>query len=194
MGGIRAVGYISNRDLNNDQPGYINRLKDDLLRLGAFGFENWWCRVYPFAPKEGGTDIRFVTFSDTDVTVTVRGEGFLVTDKAFEEMLRELAGSNHKPIQFKVDGMVAQLGDFKVRYGAISWKDRQSGVLLDIEYMPVQILSVDFSLLFKSVIRLMTNVNVKLFPQAAESRMEFDFVNLGGQYVQLMTEVSALSV
>jgi hypothetical protein len=188
MGGIRAVGYIPHKELNNDQPGYINHLKDDLLHLGAFGFETWFCRVFPFS------EVKFIAFSDTDMTITARGEGCLVTDKAFEEMLRELIGSNHKPVEFKVDGMVAQLGDFKVRYGSISWKDRHAGVLLDIEYMPIQSLSVDFPLLFRSVLKLMTSVNVKLFPLVSGGRTEFDFMHLGAQYMELMKEVIALAV
>lgn len=83
---------------------------------------------------------------------------------------------------------MAQLGDFKIRYGVVLTKEKPVGILFDIEYLPVSKLSVNFKLIFQSVCQMMNLPNINLITPEPDPEKEYSFTILGQDYLKLIKE------
>jgi hypothetical protein len=188
--GIRALGYFLSSDLATDPTGLMDQFRQALFRLGAFGFENWYCSVFPMcdSSRQKEADIRVICFIDSPEMIVSRNGLCLVGDSNFFNLMQDL-GFQRRPETFRIEGYMAQLGDFKIRYGIATSKDRTDktcGVLLDLEYLPVQLLNADFSALFSSIYKMISKDPLRYeFPQK-EPGQEYDTLHLGQQYAKVI--------
>lgn len=187
--GIRALGFLPIRS-KEQQNEFMIKLKDELFKLGAFGFEEWNAQVSLYHRE--GTEMKLIKFGDSNETIVVKDDLFLTADSVFQTLLPDLRLT--KNVFAEMIGRMAQLGDFKIRYGSIARENKQTcGIILDIEYLPTQLLSGDFTMLFQSVVGLMTKEYVKLYTpevdEDSEARGEtYSFVHLGKEYMKLLID------
>lgn len=185
--GIRAVGFLKPSEYGDDASKYLNKFREHLFQLGAFGFETWTCKIYS---RKAQTDsiLRLISFNDTpDQNILITKSTTLVGDANFQSVLKDIGLPFDKTLIFKIDGSMAQLGDFKVRYGVSIVKEKQVGILFDIEYLPVTKLSVNSDLIFSSVCKTM-DLQAKLYtPQNSESN-EYNFSCLGQNYIRILLD------
>ena len=185
--GIRTVGLILPGDdgYGIDTASFLHKLQQDLYKLGAFGFEDWNAEVY-FEKKESIESI--IIFNDTpNQIIAIHDDNILVGDSSFLPLLKDIGVSiSSIPLRFNIKGKMAQLGDFKIRYGVVSGKgDRK--ILVDIEYLPSVLLSISYEKLFESVCNLL-NIKISLLfpPIIPEPPTKFSFAHLGRLYIQLL--------
>jgi hypothetical protein len=193
MGGIRSVGLISGKDIPGDPGTFMEQFREDLFRLGAFGFDNWHvtiCSLSRPEPELKLKEIKLIRFTDTSDVIAVKDDQYLIADGAFESVLTDI-GLKLQANTAVIDGIIAQLGDFKIRYGLMKLGPKMAGIILDVEYLPVRLLSADFSLLFDSVAQLMTTVPVQFDIPSPAPGSEFSLFHLGKQYQNLFTRVTA---
>mgnify|MGYP001090870403 CR=1 FL=1 len=193
--GIRAVGFLKAKDMKTDVNTFLNNFREGLFSLGSFGFDNWRCRIDKFVsnnPNNSNNNsglidaiVKLITFSDTNEVIVENSNEILISDSSFTGFLHNVGLS--KKIQIcRIEGSMAQLGDFKVRYGAV-YNQSFTGILFDIEYLPVNLLTSNFKPLFDSVISMMSESNQTpielLLPE--EPNVEFSFKHLGQLYFQI---------
>ena len=197
--GIRALGFLKPEDYKEGPEKFLAAFRENLFKLGAFGFETWEAKIFSHKKdKNSDSAIRLLYFNDTpdqNILITHTKE-ILVGDSHFPSLLKNIGFAfDKKPCVFKVNGLMAQLGDFKVRYGIAQAKiqnaEKTVGILFDIEYLPVSKLSVDFNLIFSSVCEMMNLSNISLItPQPENSedqQQEYSFMILGHDYMQLLS-------
>ena len=190
--GIRALGFLPLKP-TDDQTSLMQGLKTELTRLGAFGFEQWQCAIKSLIPgkdRSGDRDVKLITLSDTESMIAIHGDVCLTGDQAFHQQLTQSFGLRDSGRSVVIQGgYMAQLGDFKIRYGLISL-NKQNRIVFDIEYLPVQLLSSDFSMLFTSVLKMMTQREIKLYPPKVAPGETYSFASLGIEYLRLVEEAS----
>jgi hypothetical protein len=193
---IRSLGLIAAKDIPGDPGTFMNQFREDLFRLGAFGFDNWRVLISTLSRAEADAkprdvkEIRLIRFTDTSDVIAVKDDNFLIADGAFESLLTDI-GLKVQPNPPAIDGIIAQLGDFKIRYGLMKLGARMAGIVLDVEYLPVRLLSADFSMLFNSVAKLMTSAPVYFSVPAPAGDTEFSLFHLGKQYQDLLAHVAS---
>jgi hypothetical protein len=201
---IRCLAYLQPSDLQTDPANFRQQFRESLFRLGAFGFDNWQAWISTFSKKESPIEIKLIRFTDTSDVIAFKAQDsaphYLIADGAFAALLRDVGLVETKDarpglVPFSVDGMIAQLGDFKIRYGTVM-RPRMEGVLLDIEYLPATLLTADFRTLFQSVCRLLLGttttpaIEPKFYLPEIEQGAEYSFVHLGRDYMRLVGELS----
>lgn len=196
--GIRAIGFLSVKDMKTDISAFLIKFREGLFTLGSFGFDTWFCRMEKNVSNnsnnnnglQASTDaeVRLISFSDTDEVIVGYSNGILISDKSFNGFLNDV-GLSKKTLICRIEGAMAQLGDFKVRYGTVFCQaSTAAGILFDIEYLPVNLLTADFKPLFDSVINMMTESNqaqIELILPPEEPDAEFSFKHLGELYFQI---------
>jgi hypothetical protein len=190
--GIRSVGLIPAKDIPGDPGTFMDQFRENLFRLGAFGFDNWHVTIFTLSRSDADQkvkEIRLIRFTDTSDVIAVKDNNYLIADGAFESLLTDI-GLKLQANPFVTDGIIAQLGDFKIRYGVMKLATKVAGIILDVEYLPVRLLSADFSMLFTSVAKLMTNVQVQFDVPPSTSEVEFSLFHLGKQYQHLLTRLT----
>jgi hypothetical protein len=191
--GIRSVGLIAPKDIPGDPGTFMETFREDLFRLGAFGFDNWHVTICGLSRLDNdpkSKEIKLIRFTDTSDVIAVKDDQFLIADGAFESLLTDI-GLKPQANTFATDGVIAQLGDFKIRYGVMKVGPRMAGIVLDVEYLPIRLLSSDFSMVFESVAQLMTNVPVQFDVPAPATDVEFSLFHLGKQYQNLLVRITA---
>lgn len=185
--GIRAVGFLKPGDYGDDASKYLNKFREYLFQLGAFGFETWTCKI--FSKKQDANLTRLIQFNDTpDQNILISNILTLVGDANFPSVLSDIGlAFDKKTLIFKIDGSMAQLGDFKVRYGIAIAKEKQVGILFDIEYLPVTKLSVNPELIFSSVCKTM-DLQIKLYTPQSSPTEEYSFTCLGQDYLKVLLD------
>lgn len=192
--GIRAIGFLSIKDMKTDISTFLNKFREGLFTLGSFGFDTWRCQMEKYMTTNsnsisGGSvdpEVKLIKFSDTNEVIVGYSNGILISDKSFNGFLHDVGLSKKMQI-CRIEGSMAQLGDFKVRYGAV-YIQAQVGILFDIEYLPVNLLTADFRPLFDSVMNMMTESNqaqIELILPPEEQNAEFSFKHLGELYFQI---------
>lgn len=192
--GIRAIGFLSIKDMKTDISTFLNKFREGLFTLGSFGFDTWRCQMEKYMTNNsnsisGGSvdpEVKLIKFSDTNEVIVGYSNGILISDKSFNGFLHDVGLSKKMQI-CRIEGSMAQLGDFKVRYGAV-YIQAQVGILFDIEYLPVNLLTADFRPLFDSVMNMMTESNqaqIELILPPEEQNAEFSFKHLGELYFQI---------
>ena len=89
--GIRALGFLKPSDYGNDTK-FIASLRENLFKLGAFGFENWQAKIYSLR-KDKSTEpaIRLLCFNDTpDQNILITRGSILVGDSHFQNLLKNI--------------------------------------------------------------------------------------------------------
>lgn len=192
--GIRAIGFLSIKDMKTDIITFLNKFREGLFTLGSFGFDTWHCHMEKYMKNSAGNsnsadpEVRIIKFSDTNEVIVGYANGILISDKSFNGFLHDVGLSREKMPICSIEGSMAQLGDFKVRYGAVDYSQTQAGILFDIEYLPVNLLTADFKPLFDSVISMMTEssqAQIELILPPEEPNAEFSFKHLGELYFQI---------
>jgi hypothetical protein len=193
--GIRALAFLAQKDFHKDPGLFTDESREALFRLGAFGFETWTCTVYQMLEGQkkdsASSEVRVFAFSDCPEVITLRSDIYLVADSAFVAFLTDL-GFLRRPDLYKVEGSMAQLGDFKIRYGVLSARERGDkvcGIVIDLEYLPAQLLTADFSALFQSVCRLITKEEMKFCIQPPEREKEYSLLHLGRHYSEMIRQI-----
>lgn len=182
--GIRAIGFQTLNEIKGDPAAYINSFKEALIDKGAFGYENWRCRIQ----HATDLDVRIISFTDSpNEMIVVKDPILLVTEASFSNILRDI-GLNKKTNPYKIEGGMIQLGDFKIRYGIATAKEKPYGVLFDIEYLPTILLSVDYTALFASVCNIMKlTINLSV-PAVEGSGAKYSYTHLGQHYLKIIKE------
>ncbi|OHT13904.1 hypothetical protein TRFO_15781 [Tritrichomonas foetus] len=196
--GIRAIGFLKHKDLKLDINTFLNKFREGLFRLGAFGFDSWRCKMENISNNNNNSEaeVKLITFGDSSEVIAGYHDKILIADSSFYGILRDV-GLTKKTQICRIEGAMAQLGDFKVRYGTVLTKDsKPSAILFDIEYLPASLLTADFKALFDSVLSMMTESNqVKidlLLPPIQENeKVEFSFKDLGELYFQVKDQIIA---
>lgn len=199
--GIRAICFLPSRNMNDDNildiSQYLSTFREGLFKLGAFGFDKWVCSFERIVGNTqnaaDSSEINIIYFNDAnEVIVGFNDNQILIGDSSFPSIFPELGMNKKMPI-FRVDGDMAQLGDFKIRYGTMynpskEKQEKQYGILFDIEYLPVHKLNTDYKPLFDSVLALLTEKTDHHPPQlflAPKAQEEFTFQHLGYLYFQI---------
>jgi len=186
--GIRALVFVKSNEYKNDPIVYLNKLKDELFRLGAFGFESWHCRVTS-AKKDNSNDIvvnMFQFMDNPECNAVLSKKETIIGDSAFLKNIGSI-GFTKKNLLVKIEGSMAQIGDFKVRYGITSFKDKQIGILIDLEYLPITSMSVDFKLIFNGFLSLIGNKSDLVYTQS-QNDAEYKFIHLISTYQQVFKD------
>lgn len=192
--GIRAIGFLSIKDMKTDISTFLNKFREGLFTLGSFGFDTWRCQMEKYMTNNSNSissgsvdpEVKLIKFSDTNEVIIGYSNGILISDKSFNGFLHDVGLSKKMQI-CRIEGSMAQLGDFKIRYGAV-YIQAQVGILFDIEYLPVNLLTADFRPLFDSVMNMMTESNqaqIELILPFEEQNVEFSFKHLGELYFQI---------
>ena len=191
--GIRALGFLKNSD--DEHNSFLQTFRENLFKLGAFGFETWLAKIYSYRKdKSPDSAVRLLFFNDTpDQNILISRDSIIVGDSHFPNLLKNIGlVFDKKSYVFRVEGYMAQLGDFKVRYGTATARiqntEKTIGILLDIEYLPVSKLSVDFDLIFKSVCEMMNLPKIDLITPNPDPEQEFSFTILGQNYMKLIQD------
>ena len=191
--GIRTIGIIPPGDdgYGNDTTSFLHKLQQNLLKLGAFGFENWNAEIK--YEKTDSSLSAIISFNDVMNKIVIHNDNILVGDSSFLPLLKDIGLSLPSiPVKLNIDGKMAQLGDFKIRYGvALGKGERKVGILIDIEYLPSVLLSISYEKLFESICDLMhIKVSLLLPPVIPEPPTTFSFAHLGKLYIQLLFDIS----
>jgi hypothetical protein len=97
-------------------------------------------------------NIRAMTFIDSTERIAFSKWICVLGDGHFCNLMQSL-GFEKRPETFRIVGSMVTLGDFRVRDGiAISKEhaDKVCGLVLDVAYLPIELLSADYSKLFTS--------------------------------------------
>lgn len=185
--GVRALGIIQNNNLNGDIGGYLERIRNRIFSMGAFGFEPWHATGRVFRSQSSADNtITAITFSDSpDSVILIHGSEVIAGDQSLIHIfaMLEYAAAN---TTLRIEGNVARIGDFTIRFGAAVYKDNQIGIFLDIEYLPVTNMSSNYQMLFEDVIKMM-DINVAfLFCPEVKPDCDYNFHNLGVQYTKML--------
>ena len=194
--GIRGLGFKKIEDNKNDYHIFLNKIKEDLFKLGAFGFENWNCEIKSMKKETtNSSDSLFVIhFSDTpEEKIAILKSDLFVGDHRFPNILKTL-GFSKISIPYIIKGYIAQLGDFKVRYGPVYLNNNKIiGILFDLEYLPIIDLINDSDLILNSFFKLLKiDINL-IFPQKNDQINKFDLTKLGECYLKLF-EISDFKI
>ena len=191
--GIRAVGFLPNVKDNKEHNQILSKFREDLFRLGAFGFDSWRCKITSFSPNGNAQpSVDIISFSDSSDVISVYDKDkILIMDSSFQGLLKDV-GLPKPSLICRVEGAMAQLGDFKVRYGTTFSKDKPTGIIFDIEYLPVVLLTDDFQPLFDSVFAMMSEsnqINVKLKLPPPRKNDEYTLKDLGILYNEIKSQI-----
>ena len=110
----------------------------------------------------------------------------IIGDSAFLKNIGSI-GFTKKNLLVKIEGSMAQIGDFKVRYGITSFKDKQIGILIDLEYLPITSMGVDFKLIFNGFLSLIGNKSDLVYTQS-QNDAEYKFIHLISTYQQVFKD------
>ncbi|KAK8842663.1 hypothetical protein M9Y10_025523 [Tritrichomonas musculus] len=189
--GIRAIGFLPIKDTST----FLNKFREGLFTLGSFGFDTWICQMDKYTSNNSNNnnnnspidaEVKLITFSDTNEVIVGYANGILISDSSINGFLHDV-GLLKKMRICRIEGAMAQLGDFKVRYGTVH-SQSAVGILFDIEYLPASLLTANFKPLFDSVINMMiesSQAQIELILPPEEPNTEFTFNHLGQLYFKI---------
>lgn len=193
--GIRALGFFRIENDTSLADSFLNEFKESLSLLGAFGFEEWKMECNSFrAEKDAFYGLSFNDAPDKNVFITPK-HSVIVGDSSLKKLFKESNFMSdqkqrvHSVIFKVIHGQMAQLGDFKVRYGCILFKENISGILFDIEYLPISKLSCDFTALFTSILEMMKiKDRLQLMIPKEQENSIYTYKHLGNDYFILFQD------
>ena len=191
--GLRALGFLPFKT-PEDQIQLRENLKQALTVRGAFGFEPWTCTVLSLAPAKDRSgergEVKLITLSDSNYVIAIHGDILITADLSADQLRQTFGLVPGRVPNHVIQGQMAQLGDFKIRYGTIMIKEKAKGIIFDIEYLPVQLLSADFTQLFSSVVKMLTDQEVKLYTPPVMPGETYSFTSLGSDYMKVIEEAT----
>lgn len=186
--GIRGISFINFKENNNQITSFLNQFRENIFQLGGFGFDNWHLQVTNITSPKSEKSIRLITFSDTNDIISINENVIVAADSTFLDVLNDL-GYSREQYLYKIEGALAYLGDFVVRYGTFYDKDKQIGVVIEVEYLPIVYITSEFQYLFNSFMKLLTQENLKYYYPTEENGKEFSLKSIGKIYSVFFNDI-----
>lgn len=186
--GIRGICFLNLKENNSEITSFLNQLRENIFQLGGYGFDNWLLHVKNISSPKTEKSLRLISFSDTNDLISINGNVIVTSDGSFLDLLKDL-GFSREQYPFKIEGELAYLEDFAVRYGTLYDKEKQLGVVIDVEYLPITYYSEEFHDLFNSFVNLLTQENMTFYYPVEEKDSEYSLKSLGKIYKNFFDDI-----